>query len=220
MRSGNYELNRKRLHLEPVLRACVERPASGGFSEESDHRSGGDQPPPTNPGRCPSRLSRSLITSFRTPLNSPLKAALSPFPCADAPEGKGQVTFSDRGPGIPEEDLTRIYDRYYQVQNQGAWPSEPSAASALGWRSPSGSWICMEAGSGRRTAPGGGATFRSFSRSRGTVLSVRDSDRGPRRSHGNAHAKHPACPRPEGRRMLRGDPPRRGQGPLNWSGQT
>jgi two-component system sensor histidine kinase KdpD len=69
------------------------------------------------------------------------------------------VSVADRGPGIPPDDLTRIFDKFYRVKNiQTKLPSAPG--SGLGLAVSRG---MVEAHGGRIWAenrPGGGAIFR------------------------------------------------------------
>jgi hypothetical protein len=42
------------------------------------------------------------------------------------------VTVSDRGPGVPPEDINRIFDRYYQVQKRGTGHQRGTGGVGLG----------------------------------------------------------------------------------------
>ena len=114
MRSGNYELNRKRLHLEPVLRACVEsQQAVASLRKVTIELEVTSHPGPILADAFKiEQVFNNILSNAR---NSPLKAALSPF-LAPMPPKKADYV-SDRGPGIPEEFLTAIFKPvHYQVQ--------------------------------------------------------------------------------------------------------
>ncbi len=52
------------------------------------------------------------------------------------------ICVCDTGPGIPEEDLNRIFNRFYQSQNQVKYPVYGQAGTGIGFTSANESFKC------------------------------------------------------------------------------
>lgn len=77
----------------------------------------------------------------------------------DGTDGGKRIVVSDQGPGVPPEDLVRIFDRYYQVQKRNGLAERAFGGAGLGLAI---ARSVVESHEGRIFAeniPGGGARF-------------------------------------------------------------
>ncbi|WP_330329952.1 HAMP domain-containing histidine kinase [Streptomyces sp. NBC_00536] len=118
-----------------------------------DLRAGGEAAGGTVPG-VPARLSRLLANLLDnaakfSPPGLPVEVELT------APGGRPELTVRDHGPGIADEDLPYVFDRFYRANTSRALPgSGLGLAMARQIARAHGAELTAE------RAPGGGALFR------------------------------------------------------------
>jgi two-component sensor histidine kinase len=112
--SGTLKLNVRRVDLEGILRTCVEthQALAGHRGVRIELRT----PPHSRP-------TAGDLVKLEQLFNNLLSNAVKFSPDGGLIEveyadraGSSAITVSDRGPGIPEEDLQNVFDRYYQVK--------------------------------------------------------------------------------------------------------
>lgn len=124
--SGGYALETRRIRLDSVLRSCVEtsqvvaqpRGITIRFAVE-----GAPGPVVADPVKMEQVFNNLLSNAVKF---SPLGCEMEVRYEARSPE-RHTMVIEDRGPGIPPEDLERIFDRYYQVERR-----EQTAQRAFG----------------------------------------------------------------------------------------
>ncbi|MEN8164473.1 MAG: PAS domain S-box protein, partial [Acidobacteriota bacterium] len=106
--------------LDKVLEACVATARFGGRENEVDVTLTVDGIPPAtlgDAGRLEQIFNNLLSNALKfTPKKSTIEVCLTCEP------GYQVVTVGDRGPGIPESDTERIFDRYFQVSSGSQVP--------------------------------------------------------------------------------------------------
>lgn len=120
--SGNFRLTTQRLRLDAVLRSCIETNApharERGITLQLI-RDGAMEPHRADIVKLEQVFNNLIGNAIKfSPEHSTIDIVLR-----DAGPGQEKtIAVSDRGPGIPEEELAKIFDRYYQVKREGAVP--------------------------------------------------------------------------------------------------
>jgi len=127
MEAGLYRLESGRLHLDTLLASCIETNLPGarrrgvGITLSLD----GAAAPLRGDLMKLEQLFNNLISNAVK--FSPDGAAIRV--CYRERPGEAKlVTVEDEGPGIPEEELPHIFDRYYQVKQRGSLPKRVHGA--------------------------------------------------------------------------------------------
>jgi PAS domain S-box-containing protein len=122
LESGRFQFTTSRVHLDAVLASCVETnaPSAETRGVALSMRTVG-QPEPV----------RVDIVKMEQVFNNLLSNALKFSPPGSQIEvrytdkGRGNdkiIEISDQGPGIPEEEIGKIFDKYYQVRKKESVP--------------------------------------------------------------------------------------------------
>jgi PAS domain S-box-containing protein len=131
IRSGTWQMKARRVRLDSILASCIE-----GVQELA---TGKGVTLRLEVSAAPDRVVADLVKMeqvFANLISNALK--FSPpgsgvdVVYMDGPPGRKMVTVSDRGPGVPPEDLDRIFDRYYQVQKRGTGHQRGTGGVGLG----------------------------------------------------------------------------------------
>jgi two-component sensor histidine kinase len=131
IRSGTWQMNARRVRLDSILASCVEGSQEVAAGKGLTLR--------LEVSASPERVVADLVKIeqvFANLISNALK--FSPpgsgvdVVYMDGPPGRKMVTVSDRGPGVPPEDLDRIFDRYYQVQKRGTGHQRGTGGIGLG----------------------------------------------------------------------------------------
>jgi PAS domain S-box-containing protein len=131
MNSGRLQLSVRRVFLDAVLRSCVETIAPTAQERQVSLRLD-----------LAARRDRVVIDVLKMEqaFNNVIGNALKFSPAgaevvvalADGPDGGKVVSVADRGPGIPPQDLSRVFDRYYQVQRRDGLAERAFGGAGLG----------------------------------------------------------------------------------------
>jgi PAS domain S-box-containing protein len=119
MEQGRYRLATARLHLDTLLSCCVETnlPSARDRGVSLVLRVEGVSEPIRADLTKLEQLFNNIISNA-IKFSSP--GDLITVTCHDKPGKKKRVTIADQGPGIPEQDLPHIFDRYFQVKRSGS----------------------------------------------------------------------------------------------------
>lgn len=120
--SGRYQLHTKRLRVDALAQLCVEINAPAAalrgmpltFIQEGKPR-----PVAVDAVKIEQVLNNLISNAIKyAPYGSEIEVIYK-----ENPAGGRQIMVRDRGPGLPEEDLAQIFDRYYQVKKKGFVPT-------------------------------------------------------------------------------------------------
>jgi PAS domain S-box-containing protein len=121
MEAGRYRLESGRLHLDTLLASCVETnlPAAGRRGIEIALTVQGTPAPLRGEQIKLEQLFNNIISNAVkfSPDGATIRVSYR-----DRPGEPKLVTVDDEGPGIPEQDLAHIFDRYFQVRREGSVP--------------------------------------------------------------------------------------------------
>ncbi|MBC7247007.1 MAG: PAS domain S-box protein [Actinobacteria bacterium] len=150
---GRFPLNRRNTDVGPLIENAVREMEGKGFAG----RFRISVPPGLSPRRIdPERITRLLIILLDNAVNFSPDGSPVEISAAER-SGELWVSVMDRGPGVPEKDRERIFERFYQV-DEVLHHSKPGMGLGL--------YIAreiVEAHGGRiwyEPRPGGGSTFR------------------------------------------------------------
>ncbi len=121
LESGSYELSLERQQIDRLVALCVElnAPAAAARGVELSFTLDGEAHAMVADGAKLEQVFNNLISNAIkfAPPGSDIEVRYR-----EGTAGRRYVTVLDRGPGIPEDDRERIFDRYYQVKKQGGVP--------------------------------------------------------------------------------------------------
>jgi PAS domain S-box-containing protein len=153
--SGNFVLQPCRIRLDAVLAACVEQAQARTTSSVrvALDIEGSPRPCVADPWRLAQVFTNLLSNAVKfAPSDSTIHARYREH------EDRVVVDIEDAGPGLPEQELVVIFDRFYQVERKGSVPKR-AFGTGLGL-SIVRNLVTMHGGSVRATnLPGGGCRF-------------------------------------------------------------
>lgn len=120
--AGRYQLHTKRLRVDALAQLCVEinAPAAALRGMRLTFASEGKPRPVEVDAVKLEQVLNNLISNAikYAPYGSEIEVIYK-----ENSGGGRQIAVHDRGPGLPEEDLAQIFDRYYQVKKKGFVPT-------------------------------------------------------------------------------------------------
>jgi two-component system OmpR family sensor kinase len=122
---------------------------------------------------------RQVVTNLvanavrHTPAGTPVEVAVGVEPASEGVGPRAVLEVRDHGPGLPDEEAGRIFERFYRVDSSRRRGT--GGGSGLGLSIVSAVTAAHGGTVGVRTTPGGGATFRVALPSTGDP--ARDDDR-------------------------------------------
>lgn len=118
--AGRYQLHTERLRVDALVRLCVEinAPSAAVRGMRLTFAVEGKPYPVAADGAKLEQVFNNLISNAikYAPEGSEIEVVYREVSCGR------EIAVLDRGPGLPEEDLGEIFDRYYQVKKKGYVP--------------------------------------------------------------------------------------------------
>jgi len=129
LEAGALKLNRQPSDLQEVVGAALEQVAEGLHDRPVQVDVPAALPPvPMDPALIVQVLAKLLDNALKySESGSPLEIH------ASIQGAHAQIAVADRGVGIPPEDLTRVFDKFYRVQRTCTTTGDPGERSAASW---------------------------------------------------------------------------------------